>query len=266
MSLPDRLPNLPGLPGLDQAAALALLRRGELDIQGRLEVSSNSALYCLIRSGAVTAAAIYKPVRFERPLWDFPDETLARPRGRRGARLRRVGLGHRAADGPPRRSVRTGDGPALDRHRSSRSLVGPRPDLGHAAATDGDLRRRRQQHGPQGRPHPAGLPRWARVAELRGEPGGEPGEEPVAGRDRRRAGRSLGPAAPPVRRGPRGVLLRRAEAAHGPLGVAGQEAARRRAGRARDASGRSSMGGSAGGSAPCSSRSRSRRPASGWTC
>lgn len=80
MSPPDLpgLPNLPGLPGLDQAAALALLRRGELDIQGRLEVSSNSALYCLIRSGAVTAAAIYKPVRFERPLWDFPDETLAR--------------------------------------------------------------------------------------------------------------------------------------------------------------------------------------------
>jgi hypothetical protein len=75
MSLP-RL--LPGLPGLDHAAALALLRRGELDIQGRLEVSSNSALYCLIRSGSVTAAAIYKPVRFERPLWDFPDETLAR--------------------------------------------------------------------------------------------------------------------------------------------------------------------------------------------
>jgi len=80
MSPPDLpgLPNLPGLPGLDQAAALALLRRGELDIQGRLEVSSNSALYCLIRSSAVTAAAIYKPVRFERPLWDFPDETLAR--------------------------------------------------------------------------------------------------------------------------------------------------------------------------------------------
>jgi len=76
--LPPSQPDLPGLPRLDHAAALALLRRGELDIQGRLEVSSNSALYCLIRSSAVTAAAIYKPVRFERPLWDFPDETLAR--------------------------------------------------------------------------------------------------------------------------------------------------------------------------------------------
>jgi hypothetical protein len=69
--------SLPGLPGLDRARALAVLRRGDLDIKGRLEVSSNSALYCTLRSGPVEVAAIYKPVRFERPLWDFPDETLA---------------------------------------------------------------------------------------------------------------------------------------------------------------------------------------------
>ena len=68
---------LPGLPGLDRAGALALLRGGDLDVLGRLEVSSNSALYCRLRSGPLEAAAIYKPVRFERPLWDFPDETLA---------------------------------------------------------------------------------------------------------------------------------------------------------------------------------------------
>ncbi|HEY7937334.1 MAG TPA: SCO1664 family protein [Candidatus Limnocylindrales bacterium] len=74
--------SLPGLAGLDRARAAGLLRRGELDVQGRLEVSSNSALYCLLRlgsgSGSVEVPAIYKPVRFERPLWDFPDETLAR--------------------------------------------------------------------------------------------------------------------------------------------------------------------------------------------
>ncbi len=70
--------SLPGLPGLDRAEARALLEDGKLDVQGRLEVSSNSALYCLLRSGSVELAAIYKPVRFERPLWDFPDETLAR--------------------------------------------------------------------------------------------------------------------------------------------------------------------------------------------
>jgi hypothetical protein len=70
--------SLPGLAGLDRANAANLLRRGELDIQGRLEVSSNSALYCLLRLGPFELPAIYKPVRFERPLWDFPDETLAR--------------------------------------------------------------------------------------------------------------------------------------------------------------------------------------------
>jgi hypothetical protein len=70
--------SLPGLAGLDRARAADLLRRGELDVQGRLEVSSNSALYCLLRLGPTELPAIYKPVRFERPLWDFPDETLAR--------------------------------------------------------------------------------------------------------------------------------------------------------------------------------------------
>jgi hypothetical protein len=34
-------------------------------------------LYCSLRSAGREAAAIYKPVRFERPLWDFPDGTLA---------------------------------------------------------------------------------------------------------------------------------------------------------------------------------------------
>jgi hypothetical protein len=56
---------------------MALLRDGRLEVQGRLVVSSNAALYCSLRSGPIELAAIYKPVRFERPLWDFPDETLA---------------------------------------------------------------------------------------------------------------------------------------------------------------------------------------------
>jgi hypothetical protein len=68
---------LPGLPGLDRKDALELLRRGRLEVQGRLEVSSNAALYCTLSSGTTDIPAIYKPVRFERPLWDFPDGTLA---------------------------------------------------------------------------------------------------------------------------------------------------------------------------------------------
>ncbi len=69
--------SLPGLAGLDRTEALGLLRTGELDVQGRLVESSNAALYCSLRSAGREAAAIYKPVRFERPLWDFPDGTLA---------------------------------------------------------------------------------------------------------------------------------------------------------------------------------------------
>ncbi len=71
---------------------LHLLRDGTLEIQGRLLDASNATLYC-----AVTAApaatneqpgggpgkpdepqhCVYKPVSGERPLWDFPDGTLA---------------------------------------------------------------------------------------------------------------------------------------------------------------------------------------------
>jgi uncharacterized repeat protein (TIGR03843 family) len=57
--------------------ALALLERGELSIEGRLLDASNATLYCAITADGVTAACVYKPVAGERPLWDFPDGTLA---------------------------------------------------------------------------------------------------------------------------------------------------------------------------------------------
>ena len=63
---------------------LRLLLEGELEIHGRLVVSSNDALFCSVRLAAdepselaTVAQAVYKPIRFERPLWDFPDGTLA---------------------------------------------------------------------------------------------------------------------------------------------------------------------------------------------
>ncbi|MCW2614604.1 MAG: hypothetical protein JWN08_1598 [Frankiales bacterium] len=56
---------------------LRLLREGELGIEGRLVDASNATLYCSATLDGVTAAAVYKPVRGERPLWDFPDGTLA---------------------------------------------------------------------------------------------------------------------------------------------------------------------------------------------
>jgi hypothetical protein len=69
--------SLPGLPGLDRRAARELLRTGTLEVQGRLVVSSNAALYCTLRASGHELPTIYKPIRFERPLWDFPDGTLA---------------------------------------------------------------------------------------------------------------------------------------------------------------------------------------------
>ena len=57
--------------------ALLLLRDGELSIEGRLLDASNATLYCATTLDGVTAACVYKPVQGERPLWDFPDGTLA---------------------------------------------------------------------------------------------------------------------------------------------------------------------------------------------
>ncbi len=61
----------------DEAASLHLLTTGELEIQGRLVDASNATMYCTIRADGRQAACVYKPVAGERPLWDFPDGTLA---------------------------------------------------------------------------------------------------------------------------------------------------------------------------------------------
>jgi uncharacterized repeat protein (TIGR03843 family) len=57
--------------------ALCLLREGEIAVEGRLVEASNTTLYCAVSRGELTAACVYKPVAGERPLWDFPDGTLA---------------------------------------------------------------------------------------------------------------------------------------------------------------------------------------------
>jgi hypothetical protein len=62
---------------LPVAEALELLECGELSIEGRLVDASNATLYCGITADGVSAACVYKPVAGERPLWDFPDGSLA---------------------------------------------------------------------------------------------------------------------------------------------------------------------------------------------
>ena len=56
---------------------LRLLRTAELVVEGRLVDASNATLYCTADLGGTTVPVVYKPVRGERPLWDFPDGTLA---------------------------------------------------------------------------------------------------------------------------------------------------------------------------------------------
>lgn len=54
-----------------------LLRAGELSLHGRLTAASNATFQGTVQSGDETATVVYKPVAGERPLWDFPDGTLA---------------------------------------------------------------------------------------------------------------------------------------------------------------------------------------------
>src|SRR5947209_1441285 len=64
-------------PPADDDEARTLLREGEMDLEGRMLDASNVTLFGTIRAGGLTAACVYKPVAGERPLWDFPDGTLA---------------------------------------------------------------------------------------------------------------------------------------------------------------------------------------------
>ncbi len=61
----------------DDTEAHVLLRDGVLDLEGRLLDASNVTLIGAIRTDTLAGECVYKPVAGERPLWDFPDGTLA---------------------------------------------------------------------------------------------------------------------------------------------------------------------------------------------
>ena len=69
--------NEPPGTALDLPATLALLRDGELTVEGRLVDASNVTLFCSVTADGLTTDCVYKPIAGERPLWDFPDGTLA---------------------------------------------------------------------------------------------------------------------------------------------------------------------------------------------
>lgn len=83
LSAPDSEPTAQSGSGeataelLDSTEALALLATGELTVEGRIVDASNATLFGTITGDRGRVACVYKPVRGERPLWDFPDGTLA---------------------------------------------------------------------------------------------------------------------------------------------------------------------------------------------
>ncbi|GAB3591006.1 SCO1664 family protein [Angustibacter peucedani] len=72
------MPASGGASALPEAAALDLLRTGDLVVEGRMTAASNATLYASITAGSASAHCIYKPVAGERPLRDFPRSTLSR--------------------------------------------------------------------------------------------------------------------------------------------------------------------------------------------
>ncbi|MFI6250902.1 SCO1664 family protein [Streptomyces sp. NPDC051016] len=70
MSAPERIPPR-------SVTAAELLAHGELKVRGRIRDASNAALFCTVAQDGEEASCVYKPVAGERPLWDFPDGTLA---------------------------------------------------------------------------------------------------------------------------------------------------------------------------------------------
>ena len=62
---------------MDIAVSMKFLQEGELSVTGRLVDASNATLFGKVTTDVGESACIYKPVAGERPLWDFPDGTLA---------------------------------------------------------------------------------------------------------------------------------------------------------------------------------------------
>jgi uncharacterized repeat protein (TIGR03843 family) len=68
---------LTGEPDLNDTGIEDLLSKGSLELEGRLVLASNASFLGHVTLDGVTVTCIYKPVSGERPLWDFPEGTLA---------------------------------------------------------------------------------------------------------------------------------------------------------------------------------------------
>jgi len=59
-------------PERPQADVLTILREGDVEVEGRMPWSSNGTFMARVCHDDEVLRAVYKPVRGERPLWDFP--------------------------------------------------------------------------------------------------------------------------------------------------------------------------------------------------
>lgn len=64
-------------PSVERGACSDALLTGDLEIVGRVLPASNATFLAEAVCGPVRVRCVYKPVAGERPLWDFPDGTLA---------------------------------------------------------------------------------------------------------------------------------------------------------------------------------------------
>ena len=163
---------------------------------------------------------VYKPVRGERPLWDFPDGTLA---GREVARV--PGLrGDRLGRWCRRRCCATARSARAPASCGSTSRTTPSrwsascPARRAADRLAADRRRRATTTATRTSLAHADDPRLARLAVF---------DAVINNADRKGGHVLLGAGRPGVRRRPRRVLPRRGQAAHGAVGLGRRAAARR---------------------------------------
>lgn len=71
MSADELTPGNAESEDVDEEARLALLAGGDIEILGRMPTSSNATFLVTVSQAGLEARGIYKPVRGERPLWDF---------------------------------------------------------------------------------------------------------------------------------------------------------------------------------------------------
>ncbi len=61
----------------DPAQVRAALTDGPLEVMRMLSGASNATLFCRVADASSAIDCVFKPVAGERPLWDFPDDTLS---------------------------------------------------------------------------------------------------------------------------------------------------------------------------------------------